>query len=124
MLLLSVAEDQLAAFEADAAAALASLCTRAGYRGSRLARSLDDPGTWVMITDWAGVGDYRRALGSTEVRLATASLLARAMPLPGAFEVLRSDGPDGVSSLPSDRSASAGTGSLHAHPPTASRMET
>ena len=40
------------------------------------------------MTEWATVGDYRRGLSSYDVKLAATPLLMRALPEPGAYEVL------------------------------------
>lgn len=103
MLHFSVAADD-AAFLAEVGSALAALAARPGYRGSRLGRSFDDPQAWVLLVEWGGVGDYRRALSGYDVRVATAPLLARVGELPSAYEVLRTDGPDGLGLASSDRS--------------------
>ncbi len=103
VLLFAVAEGEADAFGDEVRATLAALAARPGYLGGRLGRAVDDPGAWVLVLEWAGVGDYRRAVSSFEVRVATAALLARARPLPSAFEVLRTEGPQGVTTSGSDR---------------------
>jgi hypothetical protein len=108
VLLFRVSDEEAAEFPTQAAAVLAPLAARPGYRSSQLGRSVDDPGTWVLLLDWSGVGDYRRALSQYDVKVATAPLLSRALQLPTAFEVLRTEGPDGITTATSDRSAEAG----------------
>ena len=68
--------------------ALTTLAARPGYLGGRGGRSLDDPGAWVLVTEWASVGDYRRALGNYDVKLHATPLLAQALDRPSAFEEL------------------------------------
>lgn len=103
VLLFSVPDSEVVALQAAAETALEALAARPGYLGSRLGRAIDDPGTWVLVLEWAGVGDYRRALSGYDVKVAAAALLARAHQLPSAFEVLRTDGPHGVRTAGSDR---------------------
>ena len=68
--------------------ALAALADRPGYVRGELARSMDDPTDWVIVTEWVNVGAYRRALGAYEVKLAANALLSLAQDLPTAFETL------------------------------------
>ena len=68
--------------------ALTTLAARPGYLGGRGGRSLDDPNAWILVTEWASVGAYRRALGSYEVKLHATPLLAQALDRPSAFEEL------------------------------------
>ena len=68
--------------------ALTTLAARPGYLAGRAGRSTDDPAAWVLVTDWASVGDYRRALGNYDVKLYATPLLAQALDRPSAFEEL------------------------------------
>ena len=81
---------------ANAERALAVLAERPGYRGGSAGPSVDDPQSWVLVTEWDRVGDYRRALGSFDVKMHAQPLLARARDLPSAFEQLVEIGPDGT----------------------------
>jgi quinol monooxygenase YgiN len=54
-------------------------------------RSLDDPGGWVLTSEWESVGQYRRALSSYEVKVQGVPVLARAVDEPSAFELLYSN---------------------------------
>jgi quinol monooxygenase YgiN len=90
--------------------ALAALAARPGYRGGRIARSLDAPQSWLLICEWDDVGSYRRALSGFEVKMAATPLLAQASAEPSAYEVLFEDGPGGTSTVRvSDRARDAGT---------------
>jgi hypothetical protein len=81
-------------FAAGADRALLALAQADGYRAGRLARAVDDPDEWVLVTEWAGPGAWRRALGRFDVKMELTPLLACAVDVPGAFEVLVSqDGP-------------------------------
>jgi quinol monooxygenase YgiN len=82
-------------FAERAEAALAALAARPGYVRGTLARSLDDPGDWLMLTEWESVGAYRRALGGFEVKMTATPLLAQARDLPGGFESLLDISPGG-----------------------------
>ncbi|WP_238438126.1 antibiotic biosynthesis monooxygenase, partial [Frankia nepalensis] len=75
-------------FAAGAERALAALGQAAGYRSGRLARAMDDPAEWVLVTEWDGPGAWRRALGRFDVKLELTPLLVHAVDVPGAFEVL------------------------------------
>jgi quinol monooxygenase YgiN len=93
-----------------ARAALAALAARPGFRRGHAGRAVDDPREWVLISEWDGVGAYRRALGTYEVKLAATPLLAQARDDAGAFEEFVTAGPDEVTmTAGSDRSPDAGT---------------
>ena len=79
-------------FAARAEAALAALAARPGYRQGRLGRAVDDPTRWLLLTEWDGVGAYRRALSGYDVRMTSVPLLAESIDEPSAYEVLLSDG--------------------------------
>lgn len=85
--------------------ALRTLAARPGYQGGSGARSIDDPTAWVLVTEWASVGDYRRALGNYDVKLYATPLLAQALDRPSAFEALtRIDAEGRATHTTSDRS--------------------
>jgi quinol monooxygenase YgiN len=93
-------------FLARAHAALAVLAARPGYLRGRLARSMDDPAHWCLVTEWESVGAYRRALGAYEVKVEATPLLAESQPEPSGYEVLASAEPSGpVEVTPSDLAA-------------------
>ncbi len=71
-----------------AADALAALAARPGYLRGTLGRSTDDPGRWLLVTEWDSVGAYRRALGAFDVRVRATTVLAAALDLPTSFESL------------------------------------
>lgn len=98
-----MAEDDAVAFREDAAAALSAFAACAGYLRGRLGRAADDPTAWVLTTEWAGVGAYRRSLSSYDVKVFAAPLLSRGRDEASAFELLLSD--DG--GAPSRRAADA-----------------
>ena len=45
----------------------------------------------MLLTEWAGVGAYRRSLGAYDVKVDAAPLLALGRDEPSAFEVLHAD---------------------------------
>lgn len=99
-----VTADRAAEFTEQAHAALAALAARPGYRGGELTRALDDPDRWCLVTRWASVGAYRRALGGFEVKVTATPLLAGAVDEPSAYEVLAGAPPGGaVTVFDSDR---------------------
>ncbi|MBO2446512.1 antibiotic biosynthesis monooxygenase [Actinomadura barringtoniae] len=59
-----------------------------GYVSGRLARTVDEPDLWAIVTEWEGAGYYRRALGAYEVRLEFIPLATMAVDEPGAYEVV------------------------------------
>lgn len=90
-------------FEHRAERALASLAARPGYLRGQLARSMDDTGDWLLLTEWESVGAYRRALGNFDVRINATPLLASARDLPSTFEPLLVIEDGAVSRRASDR---------------------
>jgi hypothetical protein len=99
-------ESDQATFVARAHGALAALAARPGYLRGQLARSVDEPANWCLVTEWESVGAYRRALGGYEVKVAATPLLAESLDEPSAYEVLASAQPAGpVVTTPSDVAA-------------------
>jgi quinol monooxygenase YgiN len=82
-------------FRAEVRAAIEALATRPGHVSTRLARALDDPTMWVLVSEWINVGSYRRALSSYDVKMASGILMGAALPEPSAYEVLESHAPGG-----------------------------
>lgn len=72
-------------FAAQADAALRALRATAGCRSALLLRGVDDPDQWVLIAEWDGVGAYRRALSSYDVRVNAYPLLVQARDEASAF---------------------------------------
>ncbi|MGK5684939.1 antibiotic biosynthesis monooxygenase family protein [Actinoplanes sp. URMC 104] len=87
-------------------AALAALAASPGYLSGRLARALEDPASWTLVTEWQSVGAYRRALGGFDVKVHATPLLAQSLDEPSAFETLASADPGAqVVVAESDRAA-------------------
>ena len=58
----------------------------------------------MLVTEWDGIGAYRRALGNYEVKLHATPVLARAIDAPSGFEQLVAVDADGrVTRAASDR---------------------
>jgi hypothetical protein len=94
------------AFTGRAHAALAALAACPGYLGGRVARALDEPGHWCLVTEWESVGTYRRALGAYDVKINAMPLLAESLDEPSAYEALAAAAPGGAVTIsPSDRAA-------------------
>ncbi|MEO7982281.1 MAG: antibiotic biosynthesis monooxygenase [Sporichthyaceae bacterium] len=68
-----------------------------GFVRGHLGRAADDPELWVVASEWVGVGAYRRALSSYDVKMTAPAVMAHAVPEPSAFEVL------GARTAPADR---------------------
>ena len=64
-----VPEPDAAAFRADLEGAREALGAQPGYLRGRIGRNVDDPGLWLLTTEWEGPGAYRRALSSYDVKL-------------------------------------------------------
>ncbi len=79
------------AFLTEAQAALELLRGRAGYVRGWIARAADEPRLWVLGTEWAGAGTYRRAMADAQVRAQVAIFLGTARNEPSAFEVVVAD---------------------------------
>lgn len=71
-----------------ARAAIDALAARPGFVRGRLGRATDDPSAWVVVTEWANVGSYRRALSAYDVRITAGPVLGLAHEEPSGFEVL------------------------------------
>ncbi|WP_433326098.1 antibiotic biosynthesis monooxygenase family protein [Spirillospora sp. CA-294931] len=82
--------DEDADFSGRMTAVLEILAASPGFRSGRLARTVDEPTLWALITEWDGAGFYRRALGAYDVRLQFIPLAALAIDEPGAYEVVSS----------------------------------
>lgn len=73
---------------------LGCLRARPGFRRGRLGRSLDDAGLWVLVTEWADVGSYRRGISGYDAKLAFAALMPYVLDEPSAYAVVSGDSPD------------------------------
>ena len=84
-----VAVAQQAEWLQSAESAIAALAIQPGFVSAEIAASTDDAELMLLTTRWTGVGDYRRALSSFEVKLNALPLLYGAVDEPSSFEVLR-----------------------------------
>lgn len=106
----AVAEVEAGGFADRARVALAAFAARPGFRRGHLGRAVDDPAEWVLVTEWDGVGAYRRALSAYEVKIDATPLLAQARDEPGAYEVLVASEAGGAAvTAASDRAPDAGS---------------
>lgn len=80
-------------FRADVRRAIDALAARPGHLKSSLARALDDPTMWVLVSEWVNVGSYRRALGNVNVRMASGVLMGAALNEPSAYEEIETTWP-------------------------------
>ena len=69
---------------------LALLAGLPGFVRGHLGRAADDRELWVVASEWEGVGAYRRALSSYDVKMTAPEALAHAVPEPSAYDVLAS----------------------------------
>lgn len=84
----AVPAEQVGEFAGLARSALVALGDRPGYVRGRVGRAADDPAQWVLVTEWEGIGAYRRALSAYEVKLTATPLMAWGRAEPSAFEVI------------------------------------
>ena len=56
-----------------------------GFLSGTVGQNLDEPELWSLVTHWANVGSYRRALSSTQIKMEVVPLLALAIDEPGAY---------------------------------------
>jgi quinol monooxygenase YgiN len=73
-------------FRSDVRRAIDAMATRPGHVRTSLARALDDPAMWVLVSEWVNVGSYRRALGNVDVRTASGVLMGAAVNEPSAYD--------------------------------------
>ena len=85
-----VAEPAPAIFQGELTVALDRLRAQRGFVRGHIARAVDDAHLWVLATEWEGVGAYRRALSSYDVKVNAVPVLSCAIDEPNAFEVLES----------------------------------
>jgi hypothetical protein len=83
-----VPEGEGAAFRTRAEDLLGLLAGMTGFVRGHLGRAVDEPDLWVLSTEWDGVGAYRRALSSYDVKVGAVPLLSRTIDEPSAFERL------------------------------------
>jgi quinol monooxygenase YgiN len=81
-----VPETDEAAFRDDLQRAREVLSGQAGFVAGRVGRNVDDPGLWLLTTEWEGAGAYRRALSAYDVKVAAVPVLSRAIDEPSAYE--------------------------------------
>jgi quinol monooxygenase YgiN len=118
-----VSESHADDFHAAALRALETLAQRPGFVAGRVGRAADDPGLWVVTSEWEDVGSYRRALSAYEVKVDAIPLLSNAIDEPTAFEVLAAVDETGSRSSTTARAADADVAGPHDATPPASRTE-
>ncbi len=97
-----------AAFLADAGRAVEALAAQAGCLAASIGQSTDESGLIVIRTEWSGVGAYRRALSSFDVKVNAIPLLSAAIDEPSAYELVHHWTPEGLTVAPSGLAADAG----------------
>lgn len=83
-----VAQTELAQWLESAKQALAPLADRPGCISADIGCATDDADLVTIVTHWEGVGSYRRALSSFEVKAQSIPFLSTAIDEPSAFEVV------------------------------------
>ncbi|MFI7587155.1 antibiotic biosynthesis monooxygenase family protein [Spongisporangium articulatum] len=98
-----VPADEWVSFHEQARGAVRVLTERPGCRAATVGRNVDEPELWTLTTEWATVGDYRRALSNAQVKQYAVPLMYRAVDEPTAYEALTTWNPaDGVQEHVSD----------------------
>lgn len=69
-----------------------TLAAQPGYLRARLARSVDEPNLWALVSEWEGAGFYRRALSAA--RMAMYPLMILMLNEPSAYEDVYVPGQD------------------------------
>ncbi len=75
---------QAAEFKVQLAHALAVFAERDGFLHGDYGQNLDEPELWSLVTHWANVGSYRRALSSTQIKMEVFPCLAPQIKEQGA----------------------------------------
>jgi quinol monooxygenase YgiN len=83
-----VNQSDLAQWLESAKTALAPLADRPGCISADIGCATDDANLVTIVTRWEGVGAYRRALSSFEVKALSIPFLSTAIDEPSAFEVV------------------------------------
>ena len=84
----TVPPDAAASFQANASDVLAALAVRPGFVRGRIARAAERPDQWVLASEWADMGSYRRGLSAYDVKVALAPVMGYIRDEPGVFEVV------------------------------------
>jgi hypothetical protein len=88
-------EDVVADFVENAARLQAALAARPGHVRSSFARALDDTTRWVLVSEWVGVGPWRRALSNYDVRIEVMPMMMLAEDEPSVYETVAPETSDG-----------------------------
>jgi quinol monooxygenase YgiN len=72
----------------DAKKAITPLAMQQGCLGIELGAATDDAELFAIVSHWASVGDYRRALSAFDVKAQSIPFLSTAVDEPSAFETL------------------------------------
>ena len=104
-----VPDDRAEAFARDARAALQVLGERDGFIDGAIGQATDDPELRVLTTRWSGVGAYRRALSSLDVKMTAIPFLSMAIDEPSAFEIVHGRDASGTHDAVSALAADAGS---------------
>lgn len=96
--------------------ALEALTSRPGCLSGHVGRATDDAQLWLLTTTWEGVGAYRRALSSYDVKLRAVPVMYRAVDEVTAYEVLVEAEPDPAGARLTDHEPDRAADAGSAHP--------
>jgi quinol monooxygenase YgiN len=82
----TVPESQSQDFVKQGQTILDTFAEQPGYHRGRLARSVDEPNLWALVTEWEGAGFYRRALSAA--RMVMYPLMILMVHEPSAYEAV------------------------------------
>ncbi|SDJ31860.1 Antibiotic biosynthesis monooxygenase [Nonomuraea maritima] len=80
----TVPESQSQDFTEQGRTILDTFADQPGYLRGRLARSVDEPNLWALVSEWEGAGFYRRALSAA--RMVMYPLMTLMVNEPSAYE--------------------------------------
>ncbi|MFI6498302.1 antibiotic biosynthesis monooxygenase family protein [Nonomuraea typhae] len=80
----SVPEAQSQEFLKQGQNIIETLQAQPGFLRGRLARSVDEPNLWALVSEWEGAGYYRRALAAAKMAMYPMMILM--LHEPSAFE--------------------------------------
>jgi quinol monooxygenase YgiN len=81
--------DARSAWLADAEQVLAILARQSGFQCASIGQSTDETDLLLLRSEWASVGDYRRALSDIDMKVYGIPFLAQAIDEPSAYELLQ-----------------------------------
>lgn len=92
--------------------AVGVVADRPGFVRAQVGQALDEAGLMTVQFEFQDVGSYRRAMGSSDVKMRAVEFLSGALDEPSAFEVLHERTSDGATDFASSLAPDHATFSL------------